>query len=90
MVFLAERQPIARKEYVCDACQFLFDTGLINDGLFSIREYRMIVQAKRNGYKIKKGQQYIKQITADGGKIFTYRAIPEIHDLVVKHGLYEE
>lgn len=86
---LSERRPVARKTYPCDACYWI--ENYINDGVtFTIADYRTIVRAKRNGWKIQPGQQYVKQFNTNGNDTWTFRAIPEIHELCVKYELYEE
>ena len=80
--------PIARKAYHCDACEYVRES--VNQGFFTLSEYRQIVKAKRQGWSIKAGQQYIKQIQADQGDIITYRAIPEMDMLCHKYDLWPD
>lgn len=77
----------ARKNYPCDACEIL--RNFLGDEKFTISEYREIVKAKRNGWKIKKGQMYLRQVLKDGS-IYTWRAIIGIDDICRDHDLYEE
>ena len=86
---LSETMPVARKAYHCDACDWI--GNYINDGVtFTIADYRQIVKAKRNQWRIQPGQRYIKQFNTDGNDVWTFRAIPEIHDLCVKYDLYDD
>jgi len=85
---LSESKPKARKNYRCDACDWLFNTDFQEAGL-SFAEYRSIVKAKRNGYEIVKGQTYIKQSGVYEGELCTFRAIPEIHDICLEYGFYD-
>jgi hypothetical protein len=85
---ISESKPVARKKYRCDACEYVLNE--VNQGTFTIAEYRLIVAAKRNGYAIVPGQQYIKQFNKDGGDTYTFRGIPAMHDLCVKYDLYPE
>lgn len=78
----------ARKDYHCNACEFLFNDDDMSG--FTFAEYRAIVTAKWNGKKILKGQKYIRQFNTDGGHTWTFRAIPEIHKICVKYNLYDE
>lgn len=85
---LSESKPVARKEHNCDACNWILNTGI--DGMgFSISEKRAIVKARRNKWKITKGQKYIRQSNIKDGDLYTFKAIPELHELCLKHDLYE-
>jgi hypothetical protein len=87
-VVLSETHPIAQKDYPCDASHWLHEC----DGLYglSMSEKRAIVKAKRNGWKIKKGERYVKQANIWCGDFCQFRAIPAIHDICLKHDLYDE
>lgn len=80
--------PKARKDYHCDACDFICE--VINEGYFSFAEMRLIAQAKRNGWKIKKGQIYDKTSGKWDGEFSVFRAIPEMNALCLEHDLYYE
>lgn len=88
IVTIHESRPKARKDYYCNACEFLFEDDI--SGL-TFSEYRTVVRAKWNGKKILKGQTYIRQFNGDEtiGDTWTYRAIPEIHKICVKYKLYD-
>jgi len=85
---LSNRNPIARKEHFCDACQIIMNCGISGYG-YTISELREIVKAKRNGYKIIKGQKYIYQVNIYDGDFGVFKAIPEMHDLCLKYDLYD-
>lgn len=87
MQLISDSTPIARKEYHCDASGIVRE--YIQEGIFSIAEYRQIVKAKRQGYRILPGQQYVKQEAAESGTIRVWRAIPDMHDLCIKYDLYD-
>ena len=85
-----EITPIARKDYYCMACDWI-NNGIGFNGIgFSFSEYREIVKAKQNGFKIKKGEKYIRQFLNDGGGCYEFIAKQSIHDICVKHDLYCE
>lgn len=84
-----ESQPVARKDYHCNACDFLFEIDPCELGL-AFSEKREVVKARQKGYKILKGEKYIRQFNKDGGNTWTFRAIPAIHDICVSHNLYAE
>lgn len=80
----------ARKDYHCNACYWLCE-GL--DDIFwnlSYREKRAIVRARRNGWKIKKGETYVRATIKDDGRLHTYRAIPAIDILCGETGIYNK
>jgi len=83
---LREEYPIARKDYNCSACEWIRED--LRD--FTFAEFREIVRAKRNGWKIKKGQRYIKQINICDGDFCVYKAIPEIHDICIENDLFDD
>lgn len=85
---LSESTPVARKEHRCDACEWILSAGIGGMG-FSISEKRAIVKAKRNNWKIVKGQKYFRQSNIQDGDLVTFKAIPELHELCLKHDLYE-
>lgn len=81
-------EPIARKNYRCDACDWIHDS--INQGIFSFAEYRLIAKARRDNWQIKKDQRYLKVSGKWDGDWSTFRARPEMHDLCVEHEIYQE
>ena len=86
---LSESRPIARKEHECMACDFILASGINGFG-YSFSELSLIVKAKRKGYKISKGDKYIRQNNVFDGELYTFKAIPEMHDICVKYELYEQ
>lgn len=83
---IRESKPKARKRYRCEACEFLQDE--LGWETFTLAECRLIVKARRNGWCIVPGRQYIRQFNTDGCDTWTFRAIPEMHELCIKHDLY--
>lgn len=77
----------ARKDHECMACLFLRDG--IRDGDFTFSEYRSIVRARQDGWKIKKGQSYIEQFNRGDG-VYVFKARPDIHKICLKYDLYPE
>ena len=84
-----ESRPIARKNYHCDACNFLFEFDPCELGL-TFAEKREVVKARQKRYKILKGERYIRQFNKDGGDAWTFRAIPAIDKICQKYDLYIE
>lgn len=83
-----ESTPVARKTYHCDACDFI--TEALGAVPFTISDLRKIVKARRQGWQIQPGQRYVRQFNRDGSDTWTFRAIPEMHELCLERGLYPE
>ena len=86
---ISEKTPIAKKDYECMAC-LLVNEHINNGGFFTFSDYRKIVKAKKNNWKIRKGDRYIYQFNTDGSNVCEFRAMPIIHKLCIKYDLYEE
>ena len=85
---LSESNPKAIKEHECMACDFILAQGVDGFG-YSRDELRLIAKARKNKYKIQVGQKYIKQNNVFDGEFYTFKAIPEMHEICIKHDLYE-
>ena len=86
---LSESNPTARKEHSCMACDFILGYG-VNGYVYTFAELRVIAKAKKNHFKIIKGQQYLKQINKYEGELYTFKAIPEMHQICIDHDHYEQ
>ena len=85
---LSESKQVAKKDYECMASKFILEAGL--DAFdYSISELRAIAKAKRQEFKIVKGQTYLRQSNMIDGSFYYFKAIPEIHDICLRRGLYE-
>lgn len=83
--------PVAKKDYYCNACEFLFELNHPTELGLTFSEYRSVVKAKKDRYKILKGQKYIRQFNADSsGNSWTFRGRPDINAICQKHKLYDE
>jgi hypothetical protein len=85
---LSQSTPIAKKDHPCDACHWLNEGGF-PDGV-TISEIKAYIRAKRDGFKIKKGQKYIKHVQIWCGDFSVFKARPEIDAICHKYELYEE
>jgi hypothetical protein len=85
---ISESRPTARKEHDCGACEWLLAYGVNGMG-YSFSELREVVKAKRNNWKIMKGQKYVRQTNTFEGQLYTFKVIPEIHNICLKYNLYE-
>lgn len=83
--------PKARKTYRCMASDWI-----VNGDLYEIfrgctrEERRAIVKARRNRWSIQPGQIYVRQAMVWDGRMGTFKAIPEMHDICLKYDLYED
>lgn len=89
MEALSETQPFAKKEHDCDACEWLNNSGYTNEEDLTPDEWKSYQLAKSNGFKIKKGESYIRQNNKFDGEIYTFKAIPAIHDICIKYDFYD-
>ena len=91
---LSQSTPTARKDYPCDACVWLNEFGnlreIINELDLTFAQKRIIITVWNDGRKIREGTKYLKQNNKQSGKIYTFRAIPEIHDVCIKNDVYYE
>lgn len=85
---LREGTPVARKNYCCDASDWIMNSDVFSDCTF--KEKRQIVIAQRNGWKIKKGDKYTYQVNIWSGDFNVFKAITAMHDICVNYDLYQE
>lgn len=84
-----ETKPVARKDYDCDACPWIFN-GDIGPDYYTADELLIIDAALADKGKIKKGQQYVRQTLKDGRDLITYRARIDMHDICLKYDIYQD
>lgn len=85
---LSESTPKARKDHDCMACEFILNNGV--DGMgFTRTELRVISKARKNGWKILKGDVYMRQNNKFDGELYTFKAIPEIAEICFKYDLFD-
>lgn len=84
---LSESTPTARRDYACDAAHWVLE-AIDNGVFFSFSELRVIAKHKRSKFIIKKGDTYIKQNNKMDGELYTFRAIPYLHEICIKYNLY--
>jgi hypothetical protein len=83
---------IARKNYGCDACEWI--TPMDDIAVFALEltftERRAIVKARKNGWRILKGEPCLTYtlVSCDGKDIIRCRAIPEIDAINIKYDVY--
>lgn len=87
---LSEKIVTARKNYCCNASEFLRDG--INDlrGRLSFKELRAIADARKQNWKVIAGERCLVQNNKGDGEMYTFRARPEIHAICSKFDFYPE
>ena len=89
--FIRETRPIARKEHECMACVWLNEYGEKPGYLgMTLSDARKWVKARKDKYKIKKGEKYINVTQVHDGKIYDFKAKIEIDKLCRKYDLYQD
>lgn len=81
----------AMKDYECVACLWIENmcrNDIIDTLTFS--ELRSYARAKANGFKILKGQPYIREPMVCDGDFFVQRCIPEIRAINIKYDIWGE
>jgi len=74
----------AIKHYSCDACYWWIHDGFEVDDC-ETSEQRLIVEAARaDNWKILPGQKYLKIVSLIEGELTTYRARPDMHQVLLE------
>jgi len=81
---ISETFQAARKEYNCMACEWLFNNLADYWDEMTYSEKKAAVRAAQNKERILPGQKYVRQFVRDGGDVYTYRAIPDIHAICLR------
>lgn len=90
---LSKSMPVARKKYDCMASEWIDNVLLDNLHYYelTITELKQIIRARRQGWCILPGQQYVKlAIVMSDGFFYVFRAIPEMHQICLKHNIYPD
>ena len=87
---LKHTEPIARKNYSCDASHFISNMGNLRGYTFTFSEWRAIINARDNNWQIEKGEKYIRQSIVDFGDFYDFKAITKMHEICLKYGYYED
>lgn len=81
--------PVARKEYKCDACELIFRKEFREEDM-SPEDWDTFMGAWGCDCKILKGEKYIKLKGFADGEPDTFRARPEIDEICVYNNFYED
>ena len=85
--FSGETQPTARKDYHCDASEWLSN---FDDSDFDAQDLAIINLARSENNKILKGTKYIKVTGKYEGDFCTFRAKPELNAICIKYDIYDD
>lgn len=88
--FCVQSEPIARKEYQCEAWEWLYNVDWYQFTELTFSERKAIARAKRNNFEIKPGEKYLKVQGKWDGEFQTFRAIPSLDAICRKYDVYEE
>ena len=91
MNLIFQREPVARKKYNCNACEYILNNGSFNDFKnLTFAEFRKLVIAKNNKYKILKGEKYIRQFLSYENEAYEFLAIKTVHEICLKYKIYQD
>lgn len=84
-----------RKDHECNACLWLDGIGITPESIFSQlnltdEEKQSIIKAHKNKWKVKKGDPAIYRVGTTDGYFFACYSIPEIDEICIEHGIYEQ
>lgn len=80
---------VARKDYPCDGSRCFNEWGLGTNDVDEA-DWKIWAAAKDDGFQIKAGTEYRRQVYEEGYGIETFRTRLDIDELNVKYELYEE
>lgn len=83
-----ETTPTARKAYLCNAAEWINNSGMGEDD-FAPEDWDKIITAKAEGWKILPGTKYVKVKGIYEGEFSTFRGRPELCDICHKYDLYD-
>ena len=82
-----DSEPIARKDYKCNAYYFL---SQLNESDFDSDDLLIYQAAKADKFMIKKGTKYVKRVGKFDGEWQTFRGRIDLNDLCIKYDLYSD
>lgn len=78
-----------KKIHICNACIWLKECAL-HEINFTFSEYRSIVKAKQNNWKIPIGGTCLYSVGIYENDFFSCYSIPEIHQICIKYEIYQD
>ena len=87
---ISSTEHVARKNYPCDASLWITESGVLQEsGFFSIKDLRVLVKIRQDGWKILKGMKYKRQVIKDG-QLYTVRGRLDVIDICLRYDLFED
>lgn len=86
---ISQIEPVARKEHSCQASHWIREGYGNRPDFLTFSEYRDWIKARNNNFKVQPGEKYIRQTNKYEGTIYTWKAIPAIHQICCNHDLYQ-
>ncbi len=81
----------AKKNHICNACECIrWNLKDLADINLTFAEKRAVIQAKWDGWRILKGQMYLRQFNEFAGDVYTFKARLAIDSICRKYDLYPE
>jgi len=83
----------ARKEYQCNACEWLTNGDVMTEPSFfdiTFADKRKLVIIRRERYKILKGTKYHDVNIKDGGQIYNVKSRIDANEICQKYELYSD
>lgn len=87
---VTETKPVARKDYHCEASDWIDNTIGWDERDFDEEDRETIRKARAEGCKILKGTQYVKLSGKWEGEFSTFRARADLNAICHKYELYAE
>jgi len=82
--------PVARKEYLCDACDTIDRTMGFNKSEFTHADWEILQSALNDDRMIKIGARYVKCKGFYDGEPTTFRARMGVNQICLDYELYED
>lgn len=81
----------SRKDHDCNACEWVraeIDARGGDLGL-TFAEYRQVIKARSDNWKVKKGTEYIRLVIKQDGELYSVAIRPDIDAICKKYKFYE-
>jgi DNA-directed RNA polymerase subunit RPC12/RpoP len=90
---LSQKIRKARKEYRCNACEWIVNGDIMNDPSYfevTFADKRILVKLRQERFKILKGTKYLDYNIKNGGEIYNVKARIDANDICMKYELYSD
>jgi len=92
MKVISKSEPVARKNYGCDACVWIAEyPECIDDCEMSFADKRIVVKARQNGWRVMKGEKHLQfTVVSCENTLVSLRVIKAINEICHKYDLYPD